>query len=450
MTKILLAAVIAAGLSLPPPPVAAANVLSPAQIAEIAIPSIVQIKVANGVGTGFAVADGGRIVTNAHVVRGAKEATIVTADGTSRGKVEVLAYDASHDLALLRVADLALKPLPLGQSAAAKPGQHVVAIGHPLGFGNTVSDGLVSAIRTLEQRKQIYLQISAPISPGSSGGPLFNDAGEVIGISTLVVNGGQNLNFAVPIDVLKPLLANEQGVALAEFVGWGVSGREVPKHADSLLDDCAEPEQKAVLNLIDRAIRTGAPLYNKGNIEACYRIYAAAALDADKRIKACPGPKRALLDGVGKADELEDWDGKAWAMRDAFDGLIELIQRRNAAATPAKPAAPDPRQPRHALSLLDDCSDDDLATIKDEIESAIDIGSPLYNDGSIEACYRIYEGAVDGIDRKVSACSATRAALREGSRNAEQRKPWDQKAWALRWAFDGVLEVIERRNAAAP
>ena len=424
---------------------AGAETLTPAQIAESVTPSVVLIRVPNGLGSGFVVSADGRIVTNIHVIRDAKEATIVAADGREFKDVEVLAGDPTQDLAVLRIGAHGLKPLPLGDSATAKPGDHVVAIGHPLGLGNTVSDGLVSAVRQVTPERSL-LQISAPISPGSSGGPVFNDSGEVIGVSTLVVTGGQNLNFAVPINAVKPLLASAKGVPLAAYQVPGARRRNIPDHPLSLLAQCPTPQLAAIVGSIESAIAIGAPLYNKGNVEACYRIYAAAALDIDKSVQQCPGPRRALLDGVAIADKKTNWDDKAWAMRDAFDGVLALAAQQRGADPGASPAVAR-HIPHHPASLLDDCPRSEMSAIRAGIGDAIESGAPLYNGGNVEACYRIYEGAISDIGRSVKGCTAAKQALDEGVHNAASRPDWQGKAWALRDAFDGMIQVIERRQA---
>lgn len=413
--------------------------LTPAQIAERATPSVVLIRVPDGLGSGFVVGADGRFVTNYHVIRGAKQATVVAADGHEYKDVELLAADIAHDLVLLRVSARNLTPLPLGDSASARPGQHVVAIGHPLGLGNTVSDGLVSAVREISKDLTL-LQISAPISPGSSGGPVFNDRGEVIGISALVISSGQNLNFAIPIDAIKPLLKSDKGIPLAAWQPPQRRGRNIPDHPLSLLDDCPDTQLKTIVDNIDQAIHVGAPLYNEGNIEACYRIYAATALDAQKSVAACPGPKRALLDGVANADKLSGWDGKAWAMRDAFDGVLAVAEKKaGAAAGRHVPHYPD--------SVLNGCGKDEIASIGHGIASAIDSGAPLYNAGNVEACYRIYEGAISDLQRKLKGCPAAKQVLQQGLETADQRADWSAKAWALRDTFDGMIEVIDRDAA---
>ena len=430
---------------------AAASPLTPAQIAERATPAVVLIKIPDGVGSGFVIDAKGHIATNAHVIRGATEATVVLADGREFNVVQVLAADEEHDLAVLSIKANTLPVLPLGDSSKVKPGEHVVAIGHPLGLGNTVSDGLVSAVRTITPKLTV-LQISAPISPGSSGGPLFNDNGEVIGISTSIVTQGQNLNFGMPVNALKPLLATSTAVSIAEYGAKTSYRRGPPTHPDSLLDDCPTASQRDIVKSIGGAIDLGAPLYNKGNFEACYRIYAAAALDIDSSIAKCPGPKHALLTGIGNADKVKAWGDKAWAMRDAFDGVLELIARHNGLAEPtgrrSTSAAPQRNVPNHSLSVLNDCDTQAIDTIAEDIATAIESGAPLYNQGNIQACYRIYAGAIREIERNVSNCSAAKNALQDGVKIAEDRKGWADKAWALRDAFDGMLNVIERNNKA--
>jgi serine protease Do len=425
----------------------AAAALSPAEIAEKATPSVVLIKVPDGLGTGFVVAEDGRIVTNVHVIRGATKATIVTADGQEFSDVELLAADEVHDLAVLRIGAHGLKALALGDSAAAKPGEHVVAIGHPLGLGNSVSDGLVSAIRELSP-KRTMLQISAPISPGSSGGPVFNDRGEVIGISTLVITSGQNLNFAVPINVLKPLLSIDKGVALAAYRPPEGRKRNIPEHSLTLLDGCSDTQIKAVIGNIEQAIKVGAPLYNDGNIEACYRIYAAAAFDTERKVAACPGPKHALTEGVSNADKLESWEDKAWALRDAFDGVLAVVAKKNG-EVPTTDTGEQRQIPHHAVAVFEACDDGAIDSIGKGIAAAINSGAPLYNSGNIEACYRIYEGAIGDIDRKINGCPAAKRALQSGLQNAERKANWRQKAWALRDTFDGMVDAIAQRRASA-
>ena len=130
----------------------------------------------------------------------------------------VLASDKARDIAVIKAHGQNFRTLPLGNSDRVQVGEDVVAIGNPLSLESTVSNGIVSGIRTVEEEGGKFLQVTAPISPGSSGGPLFNMAGEVVGITTMYLKGGENLNFAIPInDAKRLLLANPPTIqALAQ------------------------------------------------------------------------------------------------------------------------------------------------------------------------------------------------------------------------------------------
>jgi serine protease Do len=423
--------------------------LSAAQIAERAIPSVVLIKVARGLGSGFIAGPDGRIATNLHVIVGSPEVTVVLSDGREITEVEIMDVDQRQDLALLRVSAKNLPPaLLLGDSSKVKPGERVVAIGNPLGLGNTVSDGLVSGLREIAPTVNV-IQISAPLSPGSSGGPLFNERGEVIGISRLIFTEGQNLNFGVPVNSLKPMLAVAKGTPFASWKPAGAPQRSVPHHSLSLLTGCTNDHLGFVMKGLSKAIELGAPLYNDGNQEACFRIYEAAALEVAHKLSGCPGPRRALLDGVRKSETLTSYDAKAWAMRDAFDGVIDVIGRRILAservpADAAKAKAPVRAVPNHPLTVLKGCSPENMTRITGAINGAIEVGGTLYDEGNHEACVRIYEGAILELEGKVSGCSGVKRALAAGRHEAGRRAGYSDKAWALRDAFDGVLEVISR------
>ncbi len=327
-------------MSQPGPPTIAA--LTPSEIATRSTASVVLIRTPSGLGTGFAV-DADRIATNLHVIFGASAAQVLTSDGRTFEDVRVVAIDTVRDLALLRVPSLGLPGLPIAADADPSPGEPVIAIGHPLGLGHTVSDGLISGIRHVDAQLTL-LQISAPIAPGSSGGPLFNEHGEVIGVATLQNTLGQNVNFGVPIRCVRPLLAEQGDEPLAEFtrkiaLAQGLRGprREVPRHDVAVLGDCGVDEIQAVVTSIGGAIESGAPLYNEGNHEACFRIYEGAALTLDRILRDCGGLRRALSEGLERADALPSYTAKAWAMRDAFDGVIDVIRRATEGEDPAEP-----------------------------------------------------------------------------------------------------------------
>jgi S1-C subfamily serine protease len=156
-------------------------------------------------GSGFFVNADGLIATNYHVVKNASAAQVVLADKKKLSVLNVVAQDEEADVAIIRVAAASsLQPLELAGNELPPIGTRVCAIGNPLGLANTLSDGLVSGHREINRVQMI--QTSAPISPGSSGGPLLGPDGRVVGITTSGRTAGQNLNFAVPSFQIAKLL----------------------------------------------------------------------------------------------------------------------------------------------------------------------------------------------------------------------------------------------------
>jgi len=311
----------------------APHVLSATEIAAQSLPSVVAIRSADSLGSGFIVGEAGWIATNLHVIAEASELTVVMHDGTQAPVVEVLAVDRDRDLAIVRIDKTHLPVLTVGDSTKVQVGDAVIAIGHPLGLEDTVSNGLISAVRSLDPNLTL-LQISAPIAPGSSGGPLIDKDGRVIGIATAVSREGQNLAFGVPTLYLSKLMTAPQPVAWADFAATQKTKlpavtRDVPHHDLTLLRGCGEGDLKLLAQMIDDAIDVGAPLFNGGNFAGCYHIYAGASADAEPKLGgACLGPKRALAEGRKKAAALSDPAAQAWAMRDSFDGLLDVIVRK--------------------------------------------------------------------------------------------------------------------------
>lgn len=155
-------------------------------------------------GSGFFV-DSDRVVTNRHVIEGAYRAEIHSSTGTIYPVKGVLAVDAEGDLALLKVEATGnqVRPLSLDRTSPQE-GESVVVIGNPFGLEGSVTNGIVSAVRDIPTFGRI-IQITAPISPGSSGSPVVNMQGQVIGVATLQITGGQSVNFAIPSERISQL-----------------------------------------------------------------------------------------------------------------------------------------------------------------------------------------------------------------------------------------------------
>jgi serine protease Do len=161
-----------------------------------------------GAGSGVIISRDGTIVTNNHVVEGAKEVTVTLAD-KQEYKARIVGRDPKTDLAVLKID--ATEPLPIasmGDSDQLNVGDWVVAIGNPFGLSNTVTAGIVSAKGRIIGAGPYddFIQTDASINPGNSGGPLFNARGEVVGINTAIIPYGQGIGFAIPINTAKPLI----------------------------------------------------------------------------------------------------------------------------------------------------------------------------------------------------------------------------------------------------
>ncbi|MBO8155888.1 MAG: trypsin-like peptidase domain-containing protein [Bacillaceae bacterium] len=166
-------------------------------------------------GSGFFVTEG-IIATNFHVVQGMSEIQVRLNNGNIYEVEGVVDYDIARDVALLKLErELSIHPVELADSIKVEKGDQVYSIGSPLGLQNTLSDGLISGIR--EQGLLKLIQINVPVDAGSSGGPLFNDHGDVIGITSEIIAGTQaDLNFAVPINDIKPLIEKIEGQPFAK------------------------------------------------------------------------------------------------------------------------------------------------------------------------------------------------------------------------------------------
>ena len=327
--------------------------LSPKDIVQRSSPAIVRIEAGREkVGTGFIVDKTGVVATNLHVVAGESTIRVRLMDGTLYQVTQIAGLDLDRDLALLKIT--ATKDLPilrLGDSDALSAGDQIVAIGNPLGvFDYSVTSGLISQVRPICDRTAIaaqsckqeltVLQISAAISPGSSGGPLFNQFGEVVGVTTAIITAGQNLNLAVPGNYLKPLVAQHATISTDQFAkdtkiverpGAEPDDdvrivRKIPDHEITVFNGCQIDDIGDVVRQIGEAIENGAPLYNEGKHEACFRIYEGTAVKFEHDA-ACKGVRDAFGDGLLRASRLATYKEKAWAMRDTFDGLINAAKR---------------------------------------------------------------------------------------------------------------------------
>jgi len=184
--------------------------------------AVVQVRTPSGLGSGFIINEDGFLVTNFHVIEGETQISVAVYhlhDGQLEPKVykevRIVAVNKFQDMALLKIEDKdtpKFKYVLLGGADGLAVGESVFAIGSPLGLERTVTEGIVST-KTREFEGSLYLQTTTQINPGNSGGPLFNMAGEVVGITNMKISSGEGLGFAIPIEGVKFFLDHRDSYA---------------------------------------------------------------------------------------------------------------------------------------------------------------------------------------------------------------------------------------------
>jgi serine protease Do len=210
---------------------------------------VVQIVCPQKLGSGFVVnAEEGYVITNFHVIEGDRDISVVIYEGqgdeirrVKLDEVRIVAFNPHQDLALLKIENrtptdsvepVTLNKVFLGDSRSVRPGDVTFAIGSPLGLERTVSEGIVSNHRRAIGGF-IYVQTTAAINPGNSGGPLFNDRGEVIGVTSLKVAFGEGLGFAIPVEAVKAFIRNREAFAFdKDNVYTGVRYYQPPRKSN--------------------------------------------------------------------------------------------------------------------------------------------------------------------------------------------------------------------------
>jgi S1-C subfamily serine protease len=237
--------------------------LSARQIAQRTAPSVVLLVTTDEVGNPIALGSGffvasDRIATNYHVIKGASQ---VLAKIIGRRTIYKISFvespDEESDLVLLRIDEIKGQPLKLGNLSGLRVGDEVYVMGNPEGLEGTFSLGNVSAMRSGKG----LIQITAPISHGSSGGPVLNDRGEVIGVAAGTLTEGQNLNFAIPVNKLVELLKPENDL----LTGYALNTPSAPREPIAEREPPAKSNGKVVTVGIGDWTNTGIPI-SKGDV----------------------------------------------------------------------------------------------------------------------------------------------------------------------------------------
>ena len=284
-----------------------ASALTTEQLAEKALAATVSLEMKDSTGTTLSFGSGffvkpNQIATNFHVIAGARHGTAkLVGKYTTYNIKGIVATDKENDLAVLKVTASGVTPLSLGDSDTVNIGAKVYVAGNPKGLEGTFSDGLISRRESYPKKR---LQMTAPISPGSSGGPVLNSKGKVIGISVSVHRAldAQNLNFAIPSNALKALLAkagpakplsqSSQSISAETYFLRGFAKCELGLYHTAISD-------------YDKAIRLKPDFAHayvtRGGAKANLKQYFAAIADYDTAIRLEPGYADAYLNrGVAK------------------------------------------------------------------------------------------------------------------------------------------------------
>ena len=286
-----------------------ADAQTPQEIAKKTLASTVLLimKDANGkilgFGSGFFVRPD-QIATNFHVIEGAPQGTAKLVGQETEYTIEgVKAIDETQDLVILQVAAAGVLPLPIGDSNTAEIGDTVYVAGNPKGyFEGTFSSGIISGIRGDSTNKR--LQMTAPVSSGSSGGPVVNGRGQVIGVSFATFHDGQNLNFAIPSNYLKVLITTDgpaqpssrgkQSISADTYFKWGNEKVSLGDYREAIVDF-----SQAIRLKPDDAVYHFA----RGFAKAGLRQHTAAIDDYDAAIRLEPDAANTYYNrGVVKAD----------------------------------------------------------------------------------------------------------------------------------------------------
>ena len=184
--------------------------------------AVVQVRTPGGLGSGFILDEDGYLITNFHVIEGETQISIEVyhqkdgqLDRKTYKQVRIVALNKFADLALLRIEEKdapKFAHIALGDDEALAAGERVFAIGSPLGFERTVTEGIVST-KTRQMQGDLYLQTTAQINPGNSGGPLFNMSGDVVGVTNMKITMGEGLGFAIPVSAVKFFLDHRDAFA---------------------------------------------------------------------------------------------------------------------------------------------------------------------------------------------------------------------------------------------
>lgn len=290
--------------------------------------AVVLLEFQHSYGLGF-VAPNGRIVTCFHVVADEPQITAHLADGRILPVQSVCAVDSRRDLAVLDVGLLDVKPVKAPETKLALEGQAVFIFGMVAGEGRARwVDAELSSVQVVGASLTVYT-LSGDVPADASGGPMVATDGVVLGVVTVAKSDEGIATLAVPWKYVEPLLLQHLALPLSALSVGGRKPlqRQVPHHGAAVFEGCSLSSLILISEIITEAIRVGASVYNGGDRTRCFAIYEQTARKLIESCDDCSGAQTALRAGLARASSMPDVDNKAWAMRDAFDGLLLAIEK---------------------------------------------------------------------------------------------------------------------------
>lgn len=322
------------------------------EVLDKAGPGVVSVRAYNpngnavGQGSGFVVSKDGLVVTTLHVVAPGAVVELKTADGRVVNATDIVATDEEWDLALLKTDDLDVRSLRFAREGAVKVGTAVYAIESPFGFNHVISGGEILGLHPHAGRNDL-MQISNRITPGSSGGPVLNERGEILGVAQSIPGAGQGVTYAIPgvvVANLRDRATDAENVReLGEFTAEARRVRDALANVRPGIERQCESEAIDLIDgVITDAISSGVDIYNTGNHLGCYRIYEGAGYKLlfllNDRCEAASALLSKAIREAGTTVMPGGYDSvpaaQAWIMRIAFDSLL------GDRGPPAAPAAP--------------------------------------------------------------------------------------------------------------
>jgi serine protease Do len=313
------------------------------EAASQAAPSLALLEMPHRQGVGFVISSAGLLVTNLHVVAGTEDLNVLMSDGRVVSVEHVIAFDEKRDLAVLQLPVRDVDALRLDEGRGPEQGEPVFIL-HPGEDSRTrLMQTRVLAVQVLDETLT-FLELEGSLPEDASGSPVLDATGAWVGVATCAFADGRPVTIVIPSRYVLPLLerpGTQPLSALGQARPAASRQRQVPTHSLALLEGGAPDELEEVALTLLQSIQIGAPLYNRGDATSCYRLYARTAERMIREHAQCPGVSDALRQGLERCARLDNEDACAWALRDTFDGLLNVIDRwLRAQAALATHAAP--------------------------------------------------------------------------------------------------------------